>query len=121
MMQIRVNIENLISLISNLLIRLRKENLNSTNGLGDDIAKFIEYLGKYSNSNDEVLFDNNFITSLEEKNKLNNIITMNLGEIDIFKKNVKELIENPDNFENLEYVKEYLRKIAASLILLKDN
>lgn len=120
-MQVKVNVNNLISLISNLLVRLRHEELNSQSSLKQDLKNFAEYLEKYSNENEDVLYDNNFITSHDEKEKLDTIFKININEIQHFKKTITKLKNENNSTEQIEKAKEYLRKIAATLITYNQN
>jgi site-specific recombinase XerD len=121
-MKIKVTIDNLINLVSNFLIRLRTEELTSSNNLYEDLINFVEYLEKYSNDNDEVLFDKDFITSKNEQGKLNEAINPKISEIKDFKELLLKMKNNPtDNVTNIEITKEHLRKIAASFISLKNK
>jgi hypothetical protein len=119
-MQIKVNINNMINLISNFLIRLRTED-DSDNVL-NDLISFVEYLEKYSSAKDDVLFDKNFVTSKNEKGKLDEVINPNIPEILKLKETLLEIKGNPtDNEANIEVTKESLRKIVAALISLKNK
>lgn len=119
-MQIKVNINNMINLISNFLIRLRTED-DSDNVL-NDLKGFVEYLEKYSSAKDDVLFDKNFVTSKNEKGKLDEVINLNIPEIMKLKETLLEIKGNPtDNEANIDVTKESLRKIVAALISLKNK
>jgi hypothetical protein len=119
-MQIKVNINNMINLISNFLIRLRTED-NSGN-VFNDLISFVEYLEKYSSANDDVLFDKNFVTSRNEKGRLDEVLNPNIPEIMKLKETLLKIKGNPtDNEANIEETKESLRKIVAALISLKNK
>ncbi|WP_417855157.1 hypothetical protein [Xanthomarina gelatinilytica] len=120
-MQVKVNVNNLISLISNLLIRLRHEELSSKSTLKQDITNFAKYLEKYSNGDEDVLYDNNFITSHDEKEKLDKIFKVNLQEIQYFKETISKLKNENNSQEQIEKAKKHLRKIAASLMAYNQN
>jgi hypothetical protein len=119
-MQIKVTINNMINLISNFLIRLRTEDV-TVDVLGDLIS-FVEYLEKYSSAKDDVLFDKNFVTSKNEKGKLDEVMNPNMPEIMKLKETLLEIKKSPsDSEEKVEVTKEYLRKIVAGLISLKNK
>ena len=119
-MQIKVNINNMINLISNFLIRLRTEE-DSVN-VFNDLISFVEYLEKYSSVKDDVLFDKNFVTSKNEKGKLDEVINPNMPEIMKLKETILKIRDySVDNEENIEATKESLRKIVAALISLKNK
>ena len=122
MKTIKVNLDNLINLISNLLIRLRTEDQTYVETIQDDIYSFVEFLEKFSGDKKEVLFDKNFITSKEELGRLDEVIKTRIPEIKSFKKLLEEIKNDPSYLEvNKESVKEYLRKIAAAFISLKNK
>lgn len=119
-MQIKININNMINLISNFLIRLRTED--DSEYFINDLISFVKYLEKYSCANDEVLFDKNFVTSKNEKGKLDEVINPNLAEIIKLKETLLEVKSNPTGKEaKIEVIKESLRKIVAALISLKNK
>lgn len=121
-MQIKVNIDNMINLISNFLIRLRTEDVSSSDNIYNDLKSFVEYLEKYSSEKDDVLFDKNFVTSKNEKGKLYEVINPKNPEILKLKETLLDMRDNPiGNEANIESTKEYLRKIVAVLISLKNK
>lgn len=119
-MQIKVTTNNMINLITNFLIRLRTDD-ESENVL-TDLISFVEYLEKYSSAKDEVLFDKNFVTSKNEKGKLDEVINPKIPEIMKLKETLLKIKDNPtENEANIEATKESLRKIVAELISLKNK
>lgn len=121
-MKIKVSTDNLINLVSNLLIRMRTEELLESGNLQNDLSSFVSYLEKFSGDKNEVLFDKNFITSKEEHIRLNEVINPRIPEIKVFKELVESLIATPTDIEtNSNLIKEHLRKIAAALISLKNQ
>lgn len=121
-MKIKVNTGNLINLVSNLLIRLRTEEIVGKGDLHSDLIRFVEYLEKFTCEKDEVLFDKNFITSKEEQVKLNQVIYPKMQEIIDFKNLLSSTTTNSKSIEkNTSLIKEHLRKIAAALISLKNK
>jgi len=119
-MQIKVNINNMINLISNFLIRLRTQD--ASDNVYSELISFVEYLEKYSMAKDDVLFDKNFVTSKNEKGKLDEVISHNIPEIKKLKETLLEIKESKtDNEAKTEFIKENLRKIVAALISLKNK
>jgi hypothetical protein len=122
-MEVLATRNNLINLISSLLIRLRNKKVNKDSEIINDLNTLVDYLSKITNETgkETALYDKNFITSNDDLNELSNSIA-NYSSDNI--RNFKKIIPKENSAfkkKNIEEVKEHLRKVAGVFISYNNS
>ena len=118
MTTIKVNLDSLINLIGNYLIRLRLEPLVLDSPMYNDLKKFTDYLSRYTIDEETVSCDSNFITSKDEYQKISDAI-ISIPNLSV----LAELFSSKDATApvNREEVTKILREIISNFIVLKNK
>lgn len=118
-MEIKATPNNLTNLISNLLIRLRNDQIENDSEIIKDLNSLVSYLDKISDisQSDEALYDKSFITSNEDLGALSNSISSYSSDrIEDFRKSIPIQLTELKNLEKIEIIKEHLRKVAGVIL-----